>query len=160
MAAEIERKFMVLGTKWRDCVKSSHNILQGYICSNPAHVVRVRLFDDKAFLTLKSKNKGLSRLEYEIAISPSLAKELINTFCNNALIVKTRHIAFYKKQKYEIDEYNGKLKGLIIAEAELNSENEKLKKPDWLGKEISQNKKFYNSNLIKYESLADLMNEA
>jgi CYTH domain-containing protein len=146
---EIERKFLLKNDNWKKLVSKSIHIKQGYISTNPLSVVRIRITDSKAFLTLKSKGSGISRPEYEYEIPTQDAEEMYNLFCTESGLVKIRHIVEYKCHKFEIDEFEGRLKGLIFAEVEINSENEKIDFPEWIGEEVTGNPKYFNSNLVK-----------
>lgn len=146
---EIERKFLLRNDNWKNSVSKSIHIKQGYISTNPLSVVRIRITDSKAFLTLKGKGKGISRPEFEYEIPTRDAEEMFNLFCINSGLVKTRHIVEYKNHKFEIDEFEGRHKGLIFAEVEMNSENEKVELPEWIGEEVTGNPKYFNSNLVK-----------
>lgn len=146
---EIERKFLLKNDNWKKSVSHSIHIKQGYISTNPLSVVRIRITDSKAFLTLKGKGSGISRPEYEYEIPTQDAEEMYNLFCSDSGLVKIRHIVEYKSHKFEIDEFEGRHKGLIFAEVELNSENEKIDFPDWIGEEVTGNPQYFNSNLVK-----------
>ena len=146
---EIERKFLLKNDNWKKFVSKSIHIKQGYISTNPLSVVRIRITDSKAFLTLKGKGSGISRPEYEYEIPTQDAEEMFNLFCSNSGLVKTRHIVEYKNHKFEIDEFGDRLKGLIFAEVEMNSEDEVIELPDWIGEEVTGNPKYFNSNLVK-----------
>ena len=146
---EIERKFLLKNDNWKKSVSKSIHIKQGYISTNPLSVVRIRITDTKAFLTLKGKGSSISRPEYEYEIPSQDAEEMFNLFCLNSGLVKTRHIVEYKNHKFEIDEFEGRHKGLIFAEVEMKSENENVELPEWIGEEVTGNPKYFNSNLVK-----------
>ena len=146
MAIEIERKFLVKEKPF-SIAKRSLKINQGYIINEKSKVIRVREKGDDYFLTIKGNNIGISRLEYDFPISKEDAKELIFHFCKTTLIEKTRHYIEHKGHTWEVDEFHGKNNGLIVAEIELESEDEKFEIPDWVGEEVTQDDKYYNMNL-------------
>lgn len=148
MAIEIERKFLV---KNLDFIKKSNNkklIKQGYLSKDPERTVRVRIIEKKAYLTIKGKtfDKGTSRIEIENEISVKDAKELMK-LCLPKLIEKIRYIINIDDFIFEVDVFKNNNEGLIVAELELNSKNSKFPKPNWLGKEVTGQKEFYNSQL-------------
>jgi len=149
MSQEIERKFLVKG-EFRNLATSQIPIKQGYLCSDPERTVRVRLKGDKGFLTVKGKPdaSGLSRYEWEKEIPADDAKDILK-ICEPGVIDKTRYLVKYGQHTFEIDEFYGENEGLVIAEVELQSENEKIEKPDWLGEEVTGNIRYFNSMLIK-----------
>ncbi len=149
MNIEIERKFLVKG-EFKHFAKKSVKIKQGYISDNPEKTVRVRLKGDKAFLTIKGKgNKtGATRFEFEKEISVKDANELFN-LCSENLIEKTRYLIPNGKFTFEVDEFDGQNKGLIIAEIELQNEDDFFEKPNWLGEEVTGDIRYYNSYLSK-----------
>ena len=146
MAQEIERKFRVMG-EFRHLAHKSIHMVQGYIASG-CRTVRVRISDDKAWLTIKgpSTNGGLTRYEWEREISLKEALELIQ-LSEGATIEKRRHIVEYEGHTFEVDEFEGENAGLIIAEVELQSEDEEFEHPEWLGREVTGIKRYYNSHL-------------
>ena len=146
MAIEIERKFLVKERPFA-MAKRSLKINQGYILNEKSKVIRVREKGDDYFLTIKGNNIGISRLEYDFPISKEDAKELIFHFCKTTLIEKTRHYIEHKGHTWEVDEFHGKNNGLIVAEIELESEDEKFEIPDWVGEEVTQDDRYYNMNL-------------
>lgn len=147
---EIERKFLVTSEQYKTQIVSSHNIRQGYLSLDPERIVRVRLSNQKGYLTIKGKSSqsGMSRFEWETEISVAHTTALLS-LCLPPLIEKTRHLVKFDQHIFEIDEFEGQNKGLLIAEIELKSESETFTSPEWLGKEITGNKKYYNSNLCQ-----------
>ncbi len=135
--------------KWRGLVKKSINIKQGYISTTQEHTFRVRIADNKSYLTLKGRTATFSHPEYEYEIPLSDAEEIFNIFCKGKSLEKIRHIVEYEGHIFEIDEFKGKLSGLIFAEVELKSEDEEIDLPDWIGLEVTGDPNYYNSNLIK-----------
>lgn len=150
MAREIERKFLVKGDFHAE-VYNAQRIMQGYICSTPGKSVRVRIRAGEGFLTIKgpSDEKGLSRYEFEQHISLSDAEELFK-LCEPGAIEKVRNLVRVGKHIWEIDEFHGENEGLVLAEIELHSEDEVFERPEWLGEEVSGDRRYYNSMLTKY----------
>lgn len=147
MGVEIERKYLVNKAKWNEAAKGSRRFYQqGYLLTDPAKTVRVRLSDQEGFITIKGATVGASRLEYEYAIPRQDAKELLENFCT-AVISKYRYIVQHDGKVWEVDEFMGDNKGLIIAEIELSSEEELFDLPDWVETEVTGEKKYYNSYL-------------
>jgi len=146
MAIEIERKFLVKERPFA-MAKRSLKINQGYILNEKSKVIRVREKGDDYFLTIKGNNIGISRLEYDFPISKNDAEELIIHFCKTTLIEKTRHYVEHKGHTWEVDEFHGTNDGLIVAEIELESEDEKFEIPNWIGEEVTQDERYYNMNL-------------
>lgn len=147
---EIERKFLLKNDGWRKSVTSRIHIKQGYICSEFERIVRIRITDSKAYITIKGKGM-LTHPEFEYEIPVKDAEEMYSIFCQKANLEKYRNIVFFKNHKWEIDEFAGRHQGLIFAEVELQSEDEKIEFPDWIGKEITDDPQYYNSNLVKTE---------
>ena len=150
MAIEIERKFLVKDDSYKKKSVSEIRITQRYLSSVPERTVRVRIKGDKGFITIKGigSDSGASRFEWEKEISAKDAKELFK-ICEQGIIDKTRYNVKSDKHTFEVDEFNGDNAGLIVAEVELSSEDEKFEKPDWLGDEVTGDIKYFNSMLIK-----------
>ncbi|WP_405208613.1 CYTH domain-containing protein [Aquimarina sp. LLG6339-5] len=148
---EIERKFLLKSTSFKDIAQKKTKISQGYLNSNPQRAVRVRIKGEKGFLTIKGKSNdsGTSRFEWEKEIDIKEAQALLQ-LCEKGVIQKTRYEVKVGDHIYEIDEFYGENEGLIVAEIELSDEHEKFQKPDWLGKEVTGDSKFYNSQLSKH----------
>lgn len=146
MAQEIERKFMVVG-EYKHLAHSSMHLVQGYIASG-RRTVRVRLSDDCAWLTIKgpSRDGGLTRYEWEHPIEAKEAMELLQ-LAEGALIDKRRWLVNYEGHTFEVDEFAGQNEGLVIAEVELRSADEEFATPVWLGREVTGERRFYNSHL-------------
>ena len=146
---EIERKFLVKG-EFKTLASKKTLIRQGYLSSVPERTVRVRLTGDKGFITVKGPGNatGISRFEWEKEILGNEAEELLK-ICEPGIINKTRFLVKSGGHTFEIDEFYGDNEGLIIAELELNSEDEVFFKPEWLGKEVTGDKKYYNAYLVK-----------
>jgi adenylate cyclase len=150
MPQEIERKFIVSGN-FKPFVSQSIRITQGYLSSVPERTVRVRVKGNKGYITVKgiAGNGGISRFEWEKEISLSEAQELME-ICESGIIDKTRHRIPVGNHTFEVDEFHGENEGLIIAEIELDSEDEAFEKPSWLGREVTGDVNYYNSTLTKY----------
>ena len=148
---EIERKFLVLSDGFISAAFSKKRIVQWYLNSNPERTVRVRIKTDKAFLTIKGKGNetGTTRLEWEREIAVSDAEKLL-TICESGMIDKIRHEVKVGNHVYEVDVFSGDNEGLIIAEIELQSEEEVFEKPHWLGKEVTNDQRFYNAFLSNF----------
>jgi len=147
MPQEIERKFLVKG-EYKSLAVNEYHIIQGYISENPS--IRIRIKSDKAYITIKGKlnETGVSRYEFEKEILVDEAKELL-LLCRDGKIDKTRYNIQVGNHIFEVDEFHGDNEGLTMAEVELQSENESYEKPEWLGEEVTSNKKYYNSYLSK-----------
>lgn len=151
MAVEIERKFLVLSDSFREQAYRCDRIVQGYLCRQNGNSVRVRIRGDKGYLTIKgpSLDGGLSRYEWEKEITLSDAEELL-LLCGSARIDKSRYLVRCGEHTYEVDEFYGDNEGLVVAEIELDSENEKFEKPDFLGEEVTGQARYYNSHLTRF----------
>lgn len=150
MHLEIERKFLVAGD-YKASATSSLHICQGYLASTPKATVRVRIYGDKGFLTIKGKTgvSGMSRYEWETEIPVDDAQELM-LLCGSGLIDKTRHLVPVGDHVFEVDEFHGANEGLTVAEIELSSEDEPFEKPSWLGEEVTGDRRYYNSSLLMH----------
>lgn len=151
MALEIERKFLVKDDCYKERAYSSSRITQGYICSGRGRTVRVRIRDDKGYLTIKGPAdvKGLGRYEWEKEIPLLEAQELMK-LCEPGMIDKTRYLVCSGKHVFEVDEFYGENEGLVVAEVELDSEEEAYEKPDFVGEEVTGDVRYYNSFLMKF----------
>lgn len=148
---EIERKFLVLGSDYKSQAFAFDRIKQGYLCSSAGKTVRVRTRGSKAFLTIKgpSTKAGLSRYEFEKEITSDEAEQLFK-LCEPGIIDKTRYLIKSGNHTFEVDEFYGDNEGLVIAEVELQSEDEAYEKPDFIGKEVTGDRRYYNSHLRQY----------
>lgn len=146
MGVEIEKKFLLVNDNWKEGA-TSKIYYQGYLCSGSGKTVRVRIAGDTGYLTLKGKHSGISRTEFEYPIPLEDARVLLEEFCDQPLIHKKRYLKKYKGFLWEIDEFYGENEGLVMAEIELESEDQSFPRPDWLGKEVSHDGRFYNANL-------------
>ncbi len=143
MAKEIERKFLVVNDSYRSECSRVIEIVQSYLSIAPEATVRVRIYGDKAFLTIKTKNRGIARDEWEYEIPVEDAREMISRCECHGSIAKTRYIS----GRWEIDEFHGALEGLVVAEIELNEVDETVDLPSYIGKEVSGDPRYYNSML-------------
>ena len=146
---EIERKFLVhKRMDWKRLASSCSHIQQGYFAA--VNTVRVRIRDDKGYLTIKgpSRNGGLSRYEFEKEITLQEAQQLM-LLCESGVIDKHRYLVPYAGHTFEVDEFHGDNDGLVMAEVELKSENEPFESPDFIGKEVTGDRRFYNSHMRK-----------
>lgn len=150
MPLEIEHKFLVDNNSWRQAVKNSTKYKQGYLSSQPTSSIRVRISDQQAWLNIKSATIGNSRLEFEYEIPINDAELIISTLCGKPLIEKIRYFIPIDNHVWEIDEFEGDNKGLVVAEIELQVSGEFFSKPSWLGEEVTHDLRYYNNNLSKY----------
>ncbi|HUZ58204.1 MAG TPA: CYTH domain-containing protein [Hanamia sp.] len=147
MGKEIERKYLVKHNEWQQVIKPEGQLYrQGYLLTDPNKTIRVRVTSTKGFLTIKGLSVGATRLEYEYEIPVNEATELLDNFSVSELS-KTRFKITYANKTWEVDEFLGDNKGLIIAEIELTSEEESFAIPFWVEKEVTGDEKYYNSNL-------------
>lgn len=150
MSLEIERKFLVEGD-FKSVAYAHSRIRQGYICSGGGKTVRIRIRDEKGYLTIKgpSNRDGLSRYEFETEVSLTEALELMR-LCEPGIVDKTRYLVKSGKHVFEVDEFYGENEGLVMAEVELSDENEPFEKPSFIGKEVTGDRRYYNSHLRTY----------
>jgi len=148
MALEIERKFLVLDDSYKHEAFSKSHIQQGYICSGRGRTVRIRIRDDRAYITIKgpSLDGGLSRYEFEQEIPLDDARQLMK-LCEPGTIDKTRWLVKSGRHTFEVDEFFGDNEGLVMAEVELAYEDEPYEKPDFIGKEVTGDRRYYNGHL-------------
>jgi len=148
---EIERKFLVRSLAFKALAFNSSRIKQGYLNSDVERTTRIRVRDKKAFITVKGKSSenGMSRFEWEKKIEISEAESLL-MLCEPGIIDKSRYLVDVDGHTFEVDVFYGENKGLLLAEIELNSEEENFTKPNWLGEEVTGNNKYYNSYLSKH----------
>jgi adenylate cyclase len=145
MAIEIERKYLVKGTEWKGLAEPMPYV-QGYLLADEKRTVRIRVVENSGFLTIKGKSKGMSRKEFEYEIPLEDARELL-LISINTIIEKKRSRIEWKGKIWEVDEFEGKNKGLILAEIELKSEDEIFAIPPWIGEEVTGDIHYYNSYL-------------
>lgn len=149
MGKEIERKFLVRSNAYRTLATESHTIRQGYLSVNPDATVRVRILDDRAFLTVKSRNKGAERGEWEYEIPLADGRELLALCTGSAILEKVRYIVPARPDclRWEVDEFGGAKAGLVVAEIELPDAATPFEIPDFIGREVTGQPEYYNSSL-------------
>jgi adenylate cyclase len=147
MAKEIERKFLVGDGSFRQLAEGVH-YRQGYLSTVKERTVRVRTINDKGFLTVKGITRGISRVEFEYEIPHADATAMLDDLCEQPLVEKSRYKIPMDAFVWEVDEFHGVNEGLVVAEIELQSEDQSFNRPDWLGEEVSGDPRYFNSNLI------------
>jgi len=148
MAKEIERKFLVKPRKWSE-LGPGLKIRQGYLSTARERTVRVRTYGDRGYVTIKGATSGISRDEYEYEIPFADATEIIDHLGLQPLIEKTRYRIPFKGHTFELDEFTGTNRGLTVAEVELKSADEKIELPDWIDRDVSDDPRYFNSNLAQ-----------
>ena len=148
MAKEIERKFLVTDTSYRGLSDSSVRIKQAYLSTSPDSTVRLRIAGQKAFITVKSRNHGATRNEWEYEIPVEDVEQMMLTCAASPIIEKVR----YRVGRWEVNEFHGHLEGLVVAEIELESEGETFDKPTFIGPEVTGDPRYYNSSLSQASS--------
>jgi adenylate cyclase len=146
---EIERKFLLANDSWRSRVQRSEKMIQGYIASGERLSVRVRVAGDAAWLNIKAGGLVASRLEYEYGIPVADARELLQV-AGGPIIEKTRHFVEHDGCEWEVDEFHGDNAGLVVAELELDSEDQRFPRPPWLGAEVTAHERYYNVRLVTH----------
>lgn len=149
MGKEIERKFLLTGDEWRKLAQGTM-YRQGYLNSAKERTVRVRTVGEKAFLTIKGITVGATRVEYEYEIPFADCNALLDNLAEKPLIEKKRYKVRADPFVWEVDEFFGDNAGLIVAEIELQSEDQHFEKPSWIGEEVTGDHRYFNSNLIKH----------
>lgn len=149
MPTEIERKFLVVGDAWRTLGKGTV-YCQGYLVARADRTVRVRIAGDQAFLTIKGASQGISRSEFEYSIPVEEAHQILETLCDRPLIQKTRYKIEWDGLLWEVDEFEGENKGLIMAEVELKDADQTVSRPPWIGEEVSHDARYFNANLMQF----------
>ena len=149
---EIERKYLVKSTEYRKLSKAKHIICQGYLSARKDAVIRIRIRDKHAYITVKGKNNGMVRNEWEYEIPILDAMEMLK-LSQGSIIEKVRYIVSYEGYIWEIDEFKGSNDGLVVAEIELSDEKETFPIPPFIGEEVTGNAIYYNSNLANINSL-------
>ncbi|OUW60294.1 MAG: adenylate cyclase [bacterium TMED198] len=148
MKNEIEKKFLVVSESYKEIANEKYKIKQGYISETKKAVTRVRISNKAAYITIKENKKEISKLEFEYSIPIKEGQYLIENLCNDEIITKTRYIVEFEGFLWEVDEFKGKNKGLVIAEIELEGETQKFSKPKWIGDEVTNDERYYNINLM------------
>ncbi len=149
MGTEIERKFLVSGQGWRDAVREARPMRQGYLVAERARSVRIRVVGSDATLTIKGETQGATRPEFEFPIPLDDAARILETLCLRPLVEKTRHLVEHAGHQWELDVFSGANAGLVVAELELESEDEDFEKPPWLGDEVTDDPRYYNASLAR-----------
>ncbi len=146
MAIEIEHKYLVVNDSYKQDASSHSEIWQGYLSRDPAHTIRVRIRDSSACITIKGKSAGAARCEFEYSIPLEDAQQLMQ-LCEPPIISKTRYIIMHDGNRWEVDEFHGALSGLVIAELEIPDEKYRYRLPAFVGNDVTNDKRFYNSQL-------------
>lgn len=150
MALEIERKFLVINDKWKDNILSESVLKQGYIANQPNATVRVRIAKGVAHLNIKSATKGISRAEFEYQIPMADAEQILEQVAEQPFIDKMRYKVRWGDHVWDLDLFAGDNRGLVMAEVELDSEDEPFELPPWAGEEVSGDPRYYNASLVKH----------
>ncbi len=148
MAYEIERKFLLSSEQWRDLVYKTLSIKQAYFCNTDKASLRVRISDQSGFISSKTMTQAIRRHEFEYEIPLHDAEFMINYMCQGSPIIKHRHLVKVDGHVWEIDEFHGDNEGLLVAEIELEHEQESFTRPDWLGREVSDDRRYINVSLV------------
>jgi CYTH domain-containing protein len=148
MAEEIERKFLVRGDGWRDAPATAYR--QGYLSTTAERTVRVRVAGETAKLTVKGASRGATRAEFEYEIPVEDAEAMLEGLCERPLIEKRRHRVPYGGLTWEVDEFFGENRGLVVAEVELEREDQEFEKPPWVGSEVTADPRYFNANLVRH----------
>ena len=147
MAKEIERKYLVTSTDYRDMASRVRHITQAYLSTDPRSTVRVRIIDGRGKLTVKGITRGATRDEWEFDIPADDARDMIEACACSKIIDKDRYIVDYEGHRWEVDEFHGEHDGLVVAEIELGDEAERFEKPGFIGREVTGDTRYYNSSL-------------
>ncbi len=149
MGIEIERKFLLVGEAWKKLAPGIR-YRQGYLSTTKESTVRVRTIEDTGYLTVKGESKGATRSEFEYEIPVEDANAMLDQLCAKPLIEKNRYKIEYEGFTWEVDEFFGENQGLVVAEVELESEDQVYAKPEWVGTEVTEDQRYFNSNLAKH----------
>lgn len=153
MGIEIERKFLVTGTGWRETVERSRRLVQAYLSGDDGPSVRIRIVggpETEAILGIKAGGTAITRQEFEYPIPLEDAETLVEDICRGGRVEKTRHYLHHGDHLWEVDEFEGANRGLVLAEIELQSEDEAFEHPPWLGEEVSDDPRYLNVRLARY----------
>jgi len=148
MGIEIERKFLAEGDGWKAAAGDGLACRQGYLAIDPEKTIRVRIIGEQAFLTIKGATSGISRSEFEYEIPVADAAELLK-LCGDAVVEKTRYFIGHGGMVWELDVFSGTNEGLVMAEIELETEDQSFELPDWVGREVSGDARYYNASLAR-----------
>ncbi|HEX5419911.1 MAG TPA: CYTH domain-containing protein [Gammaproteobacteria bacterium] len=149
MGREIELKFLVAGDGWRDAAARRISMVQGYLADSARSSVRVRIAGERAWLNIKGGGLVASRPEFEYFIPADEAAEMLESLCDGPLVEKTRHVVPHGGFEWEVDEFHGRNRGLVVAEIELEHEGQPFERPSWLGSEVTHLARYYNVSLVK-----------
>jgi adenylate cyclase len=149
MGIEIERKFLTRDERWKT-LGQGVLIRQGYLSSQPDRIVRVRIERESAMLTIKGRSTGATRGEWEYPVPLDDARTLLDQLCEKPIIEKKRYRILHEGMLWEVDEFFGDNLGLVVAEIELEAEDQPFAKPDWLGAEVTQDARYFNANLLRH----------
>ena len=149
MALEIERKFLLRTDDWRAAVESRELLRQGYLSSGSQCSIRARIAGEQAWINLKARRSGMTRLEFEYSIPVADANEILDELAQGPILEKYRHRIPAGEYVWEVDEFLGENAGLIVAEIELPNENAQFDRPSWVGEEVTEDERYYNFNLAK-----------
>ena len=149
MGVEIERKFLVCGDQWKT-LGQGVLLRQGYLSSAPERIVRVRIEGDSAMLTIKGPTSGATRAEWEYPIPMGDAQTILDSLCERPIIEKRRYRIPYQDGMWEVDEFLGENAGLVVAEIELETEQQAFIKPNWIGEEVTHDARYFNANLLRH----------
>lgn len=150
MAEEIERKFLLRNDDWRRSVVAIHDYRQGYMANTERCSIRVRLSSGRAHINIKGATLTIRRREYDYEIPYEDGLEMLEAFCEGAIVEKRRHIVEYEGHRWEIDVFIGDNAGLVMAEIELDAIDEAFARPPWLGEEVSDDPRYYNVYLARH----------
>lgn len=150
MGKEIERKFLVQGNIYKEMAKGRREMAQGYLSRNPDATVRVRVADSTGYITVKGRNAGAVRDEWEYQIPVADAEAMLGLCAEGSVLSKTRYLVDFGGRTWEVDEFHGHLEGLVVAEVELDDENAVVEIPPFASKEVTGDARYYNSNLCKH----------
>ncbi len=149
MSVEIERKFLVRDDRWK-ALGQGVLLRQGYLSSHPDRIVRVRIEGDAALLTIKGRSVGATRGEWEYPIPLADARVFLDSLCERPIIEKYRSRIRFEGMVWEVDEFLGENAGLVVAEIELEREDQPFVKPEWIGEEVTQDTRYFNANLLRH----------
>jgi adenylate cyclase len=148
VSLEIERKFLVRDARWK-ALGPGALLRQGYLSSHPDRIVRVRIEGESAMLTIKGRTIGATRSEWEYPIPLEDANAFLNELCEKPIIEKIRYRILHEGMMWEVDEFLGDNAGLVVAEIELEAEDQAFSRPDWIGEEVTHDARYFNANLLR-----------
>lgn len=149
MSLEIERKFLVRGERWKSLAQGVL-LRQGYLSSDPNRIVRVRIEGESAMLTIKGRTIGATRTEWEYPVPMEDARAFLDGLCEKPIIEKIRYRIRHEGMMWEVDEFLGDNAGLVVAEIELEAEDQMFSRPDWVGEEVTHDARYFNANLLRH----------